>query len=398
MLYIRRFFTRIFPSDPTFGQIGSIDLNIFLAQAAGLPLFGMRNESLAMKIFFSFYGIPTVILITMCYTLFELQELVFSKDLEDVIQCSSLSLSHVAVVIKIYNLFYRLPDIQKVINKLRALTKEYVRSNDQNGEFENKLPLTIYALLLGFTAILAMIMLLRDPKSVAYRYPYRVQLPSFLPQQIQILYMGLSVLVIALQVVATDYLSVILINQLRIHLKILILSFNELINEGQKGSVGIPTLDQNIHLKSIIAHHCSLIELRHEVEDIFRLPILIQFLTSFAIFALSGFQATVSTGNTNITILAYFYCGCILCELFLYCWCGNDVFEQSKEVSTSGYGVSWYKYDQRFQKSLIIFLANAQRPFVFTAGGFMNLSLPSFAGIITKSYSLIALLRQVYGR
>ncbi|XP_037949999.1 odorant receptor 43a-like [Teleopsis dalmanni] len=120
-------------------------------------------------------------------------------------------------------------------------------------------------------------MLLRDPKSVAYRYPYRVQLPSFLPQQIQILYMGLSVLVIALQVVATDYLS-------------------------------------------------------------------------------------------------------------------------SKEVSTSGYGVSWYKYDQRFQKSLIIFLANAQRPFVFTAGGFMNLSLPSFAGIITKSYSLIALLRQVYGR
>lgn len=74
------------------------------------------------------------------------------------------------------------------------------------------------------------------------------------------------------------------------------------------------------------------------------------------------------------------------------------LFLQSKTLATSGFNSSWYLFDRRYGKSLLIFLTNAQRPFVFTAGGFMGLSLPSFAGILSKSYSYIALLRQIYGK
>lgn len=47
---------------------------------------------------------------------------------------------------------------------------------------------------------------------------------------------------------------------------------------------------------------------------------------------------------------------------------------------------------------MLIFMSNTQKPFLFTAGGFIGLSLPSFAGILSKSYTYIAVLRQVYGR
>lgn len=68
--------------------------------------------------------------------------------------------------------------------------------------------------------------------------------------------------------------------------------------------------------------------IRQETEDIFRQPVLLQFFTSLMIFAMTGFQATVRAGGSGGAVLIYFYCGCIFCQLFVYCWFGNEVFEQ----------------------------------------------------------------------
>lgn len=56
-------------------------------------------------------------------------------------------------------------------------------------------------------------------------------------------------------------------------------------------------------------------------------------MTSVIIFAMTGFQATVRTGGSSAAVLIYAYCGCIFCELFVYCWFGNEVSEQ---VSAKG--------------------------------------------------------------
>lgn len=75
-----------------------------------------------------------------------------------------------------------------------------------------------------------------------------------------------------------------------------------------------------------------------------------------------------------------------------------DFFTQSKTLSTSGFGCSWHTFDGKCKRILLIFMINTERPFLFTAGGFMGLTLPSFTYIISKSYSIVAVLRQMYSR
>lgn len=61
---------------------------------------------------------------------------------------------------------------------------------------------------------------------------------------------------------------------------------------------------------------------------IFRLSILLQFFTSLVISAVTGFQATINSSNSNSEMIIYFYCFCIFTQLFGYCWFGNEVNEQ----------------------------------------------------------------------
>ncbi|XP_053954918.1 odorant receptor 94b-like [Anastrepha ludens] len=398
---------RIFPSDPAIGQIGSLQYNVWLAQLFGVPIVGLKAESPSMRAALVVYGFLATLVVTFLYTGFEIYDLILCwPDLDILTQNICLSLTHVAGVIKVVNIIYRLDDIAIVVRKIEYAAKTYVISKNQlkeflRDEFKNKIPLTIYASLVGFTAVLGIIYLFYNPKEVAGRiFPYRVKLPDWMPFGMQLVYMGLSVLVVALQIVAVDYLNVTMINQIRCQLNILNLAFDEfkLGFEAKEGTMDSREINPENKLRAIIEHHCLLIELRNEVEAIFRMPLLIQFFTSLVIFAMTGFQANVKAQDPDGASLIYCYCGCIFCELFFYCWFGNEVSEQSKTLATSGYGSPWYEFDQRFKNSLLLFLSQSQEPFVFTAGGFISLSLPSFSGILSKSYSFIAFLRQVYGR
>nr|BCU01693.1 olfactory receptor [Zeugodacus cucurbitae] len=395
--------SRIFPSDPSKGKIGSIEYNVWLAQLFGVPVVGLKAESPLMRIALGIYGVLLTLLVTFIYTGFEIYDMILCwPNLDDLSQNICLSLTHIAGVLKVINILYRLDEVAHVVRRIEYSAKTYVVSKRQlvafyRGEFENKIPLTIYASLVGFTGVLGIIYLFYNPVGVAGQiFPYRVKLPDWMPFGLQLAYMGISVLVFALQIVSIDYLNVTMINQIRFQLKILNLAFEELkLDCGSKKKAYI---NHDKRLQTIVEHHCLLRDLRIDVEEIFRMPVLLQFFTSLIIFAMTGFQAIVKTENSNGAALIYCYCGCIFCELFVYCWFGHEVSEQSKTLTTSGYSSHWFEFDQRFKKSLLIFMCNSQTPFVFTAGGFMSLSLPSFTGILSKSYTVIALLRQVYSR
>lgn len=72
----------------------------------------------------------------------------------------------------------------------------------------------------------------------------------------------------------------------------------------------------------------------------------------------------------------------------------------NKTLATRGHGSPWYHFDHGFRTRLRTrhFLLNVQQPFNFTSGGFLDLSLPSFTGVMSKTYSSIAILRQMYER
>ncbi|XP_030375648.1 odorant receptor 4-like [Scaptodrosophila lebanonensis] len=397
---------RVFPSEPATGRLGSVDFNLWLAQIVGVPLNGMRGEARWVQIVALIYGLPVLLFVAIIYCGCELYDLLLNlHSLNIFTQNICLSLTRLAGLFKISNTFYCYADIKYIIEQFREMTKRYVQSTKQKrafdrGEFANKVPLMIYSILVSFTGFLGMWMLIRNPIDVAGKvFPFRVYMPLWLPNGIKLAYMSFSVIISALQIVAIDYLNITLMNQICLQLQILNLTFDELL------PLDINPLDEkscepdpNMTLRAAIKHHCELRALGLHIEMVYRTPVLIQFVASLVIFGVTGFQAIVTPAGSNGAVLIYFYCGCIFCELFLYCWFGNEVHEQSKTLASSAFSAPWYRFDRTYQKSLLIFITNAQKPFLFTAGSFMGLSLPSFAGILSKSYSFIAVLRQVYSK
>lgn len=86
-----------------------------------------------------------------------------------------------------------------------------------------------------------------------------------MPPYMQHVYMALSVLIQALQIVSIDYLNVNIMNQIRYQLVILNLSFDELIvdmspQRGNRKMLPLNTLEPLKRLSSIVKHHCLLRE------------------------------------------------------------------------------------------------------------------------------------------
>ena len=85
-----------------------------------------------------------------------------------------------------------------------------------------------------------------------------------MPLHVQHVYMAVSVIILALQIVSVDYLNVNIINQIRYQLIVLNLSFDKLIvnvasnrvNKRLMINVSMPLESLN----SIIEHHCLLRE------------------------------------------------------------------------------------------------------------------------------------------
>lgn len=107
---------------------------------------------------------------------------------------------------------------------------------------------------------------------------------------------------------------------------------------------------------------------------------LFQCLTFLMIFALTGYQAVTSKSDIS-SIIIYFYCGDISAELFLYCWFGNEMTEESRKLGFALYDSKWYNYSSEFKKMMIIFQQNTQKDLYYTCGGFVKLSLQTFTNV-----------------
>ncbi|KAH8369642.1 hypothetical protein KR093_000400 [Drosophila rubida] len=408
---------RIVASNAADGKLGSIELNLLLAQLVGLPLLGLKQETHSQRIWVSLNG-ACVLFALFWYLLFEMYDLCLNfQDVDRITQNLVLTLTHLVYFMKIVNIWYHYGGLKDIVHRLRVITRACVLSAKQmetfhKAEMEGKLVMLMYFNLVLLPGVIGIVSILLFPADFAgSRFPYTASLPNFLPPILQHLYMGLSVALLALAITTIDCLNELLMNQICMHLKVLNLAFDELYVTPDKKL----RVDPYNWLLSIVKYHCELIELRQQVEHIFKLPVMMQFVSSVVIVAMTAFQVIVGDGSKSSIIMDLLLC-CVLCQLFLYCWFGNEVYEQvsiffsclnicisvgyliaqSKTLSTSGFGCSWHDFDGKCKKILLIFMINAERPFLFTAGGFMGLTLHSFTYIMSKSYSIVAVLRQMY--
>ncbi|XP_018374335.1 PREDICTED: odorant receptor 46a-like [Trachymyrmex cornetzi] len=119
-----------------------------------------------------------------------------------------------------------------------------------------------------------------------------------------------------------------------------------------------------------------------------------QFLSSMMIMCSNLYQVAKATLNSDHISLIMFTC-CMLTEIFIYCWFGNQVKLKSLELTDSIFQMNWPILDNSVKKSLLLIMKRAMIPIEISTVYILTMNLDSFVMFIKTSYSIYNLLTQV---
>ncbi|XP_052741522.1 uncharacterized protein LOC112057728 [Bicyclus anynana] len=132
-----------------------------------------------------------------------------------------------------------------------------------------------------------------------------------------------------------------------------------------------------------------------QLQKCFSTPILAQFSVSMVIICVTAYQLAFESTSLVRVISMVAYLVVMMLQVFLYCYHGNQLVEESEDVSTAAYECPWYWCSVSLRRSLLIVMTRTRHAARLTAGGFTQLSLASFMSIIKASYSFFTVLKQV---
>lgn len=100
---------------------------------------------------------------------------------------------------------------------------------------------------------------------------------------------------------------------------------------------------------------------------------------SAAITICCGLLSLMLASGYNLCIY-FFYLTCVLGQLFLYCYGGTMISEESERIAEAAYFCHWYKANPMIRKMICLIMIRSQRPVVL-AVPFFSPSLPAFSSV-----------------
>ncbi|XP_063912174.1 odorant receptor Or1-like [Zophobas morio] len=146
-------------------------------------------------------------------------------------------------------------------------------------------------------------------------------------------------------------------------------------------------------IKECVDHHDAILEFVKFYEKSFSLSVFSQFMGSIFVICVTCLQLSMVDPLTFGFVSLIIYLTTMLSEIFLYCYFGSILIDESNSLTDAIYMGEWYTYDIKARRSLITLMERSKRPMVVTAGKILDLSLVTFTTIIRRSYSLLAVLK-----
>ncbi|XP_071055834.1 odorant receptor 10-like isoform X1 [Onthophagus taurus] len=146
------------------------------------------------------------------------------------------------------------------------------------------------------------------------------------------------------------------------------------------------------HIKLIINYHGDVIGLADKFEKLFSLLLLCVFAATLFILCFIMYHASLFDLISMRAAQDFSYVGVVTVQVFLYCFWGNEVRDESVKIADACWETNFVGTDVRFQKALASIIRRSQKPIVITAGKFSDLSLKSYVWLIRASYSYYMVL------
>ncbi|KAL2713488.1 odorant receptor 9a-like [Vespula squamosa] len=148
-------------------------------------------------------------------------------------------------------------------------------------------------------------------------------------------------------------------------------------------------------MKKLINKHYQLIGLVDTLENAFNLGILEHLLGTTFNLCVSGYNAILhsSNGETLELFLFFIFSSIILSTLFVYCYTGECLIQESSDFAVAFYEYEWYNISPKDLKMILISMIGASKPLQLTSGKFFVLSLCTFTDILKTSMGYLSVLR-----
>ncbi|KAL0116276.1 hypothetical protein PUN28_011242 [Cardiocondyla obscurior] len=125
------------------------------------------------------------------------------------------------------------------------------------------------------------------------------------------------------------------------------------------------------------------------------MTIAMQFVVSTLVVCSNLYQMTKSTSLNASYLPLLLYMSCMLTQIFIYCWYGNEVKLKSTQLLDNIFAMNWVTMNKNLKESLLIIMNRATIPIEFTSAYILSMNLDSFVGLLKTSYSAYNILKQV---
>ncbi|XP_011705153.1 PREDICTED: odorant receptor Or2-like [Wasmannia auropunctata] len=95
---------------------------------------------------------------------------------------------------------------------------------------------------------------------------------------------------------------------------------------------------------------------------------------------------------TTVSLLVY--TTCMLVQIFVYCWSGNEVILKSMSIADTIYRMDWPLLSINEKKELLMIMIRSTVPIKFTSSFLITISLQSYSNILKTSYSAFNVLQK----
>ncbi|XP_020291767.1 odorant receptor 46a-like [Pseudomyrmex gracilis] len=146
-------------------------------------------------------------------------------------------------------------------------------------------------------------------------------------------------------------------------------------------------------LRDCIRHHNLVFQFAYTMNRMFSKIISVQFTVSMLVTCSNLYRMTMVKNYVQIIPLML-YTGCMLIQIFIYCWFGNEIKLKSVEMTNSIYNVEWLTLDVSNKRSFLIIMKRSMFPIEFSSAYIITMNLDSFVVLLKMSYSSFSLLRQ----
>ncbi|CAK9813035.1 Odorant receptor Or1 [Anthophora plagiata] len=327
-----------------------------------------------------------------------------SKDLKTMTDKFSLFISVFGVCLKVANLFLQRRKIINVMNIL--LTENCIPRDEQeriiqkrNDNYARKL--TIYCEILNESAaFLATVAQYNEfirsrTLPVSDWVPYDLSLQKL--YTISLLHQTIGLMICANTSVANETLIAGLMIQAGAQFEIFChraRNLPALLLETRRNIESREDFKKRCNriLGNFVEYHLEVYKFTQTVNTVFQYMIFLQFSISSTVLCLSIYKmSTIDPFSMNFVWCASYLC-CMLTQVYLYCWFGNEVTLKSEKVGDAIYEMDWTTLPTDMRKDLLLIIARSRRPVKMTSGHIVVLSAKSFMSIMKITYSSYNLL------